>query len=47
MQILWPPSENVFSIERVKAWFFVNFNIVTSLILSENFIEIFHDVQKI
>ena len=40
-------SKNVSSKERVKPWFFVNFNIIISYIFPENFIEIPHVVQKI
>ena len=40
-------SKNVSSKERVKAWFFVTFNIIIRHIFSENFIEIPHVVQKL
>ena len=40
-------SRIVFSRARVKTWFFVTFNIITSYIFSENFIEIHPVVQKI
>ena len=40
-------SNNVYSKERVKPWYFVTFNIITSQIFPENFNEIFQIVQKI
>ena len=40
-------SKNLSSKERVKPWFFVNFNIIISYIFPEYFIEIPHVVQKI
>ena len=40
-------SKNAFSKEKVKPWFFVNFNIIISHIFPENFIEIHQVVQKI
>ena len=39
-------SKNVSSKERVKPWFFVTFNIITSHIFPEIFIEISQVVQK-
>ena len=47
---IWPHlcgfSKNVFSRRRIKPCFFVTFNIIISYILTENFIEIPHDIQK-
>ena len=40
-------SKNVSSIERVKAWFFVTFNIILGYIFPENFLEFPQVVQKI
>ena len=39
-------SKNVSSRKRLKPWFFVIFNIIKSHIFPENFIEIYHAVQK-
>ena len=47
---LFPPcgfSKNVSSKERLKPWFFVNFNIILKHIFPENFIEFPQFVQKI
>ena len=47
---LTPPcgfSKNVSSIESVKPWFFVTFNMILRHIFPENFIEFRQVVQKI
>ena len=40
-------SKNVSSKDRVKPWFFVNFNIILRYIFHENFIEFPQVAQKI
>ena len=40
-------SKHVFSKERLKHWFPVTFNIITSYVFNENFVEIPQLVQKI